>query len=246
VRVLHAVGGKGGVVAHEDILATLLNDGRMGPRMLGLLAILVAASLVQAQQASAHAPPAKDASPSRPADLGAISDGVYRNAFFGFSVKMPYGWVDRTDAMREDSADVGKSDGSQPGAGKGTVLLAVFERPPEATGGTVNSAIVVAAESQTAYPGIKDAVQYFGPISEVTKANGFIVVNEPYDFPVDAASIVREDFKRDVRAGTMWQSTLAMLRKGYVVSFTFIGGSDEDITHNLDYLRFGAQKSDKK
>jgi hypothetical protein len=203
-----------------------------------LLVVLILVGLVCAQQATTHPPAAK--STAAALDPGTLSDGVYRNAFFGFSVKIPYGWVDRTDAMRKDAPV-----GAGPAGDKGTVLLAVFERPPEATGSSVNSAIVIATESAAAYPGIKDAAQYFGPISEVTKANGFLVVNEPYDFPVDAAPIVREDFKKDVRAGTMWQSTLAMLRKGYIVSFTFMAGSDEEINGNLDYLKFGAQKTAK-
>ncbi|HEX8813943.1 MAG TPA: hypothetical protein VF753_00430 [Terriglobales bacterium] len=204
------------------------------------LGFLLASGLLQAQQGVPKASPTKAPSASAPADLGAITDNVYHNGYFGFSLKLPYGWVDRTDKMREDAPA-----GAGPGGGKGTVLLAVFERPPEATGSTVNSAIVIAAESQSGYPGMKDAAQYFGPISEVTKANGFTVVNEPYEFPVDGAPIDREDFKRDVKGGTMWQSTLAMLRKGYLVSFTFIAGSDEDITHSLEYLKFGAQKSGK-
>jgi hypothetical protein len=201
-------------------------------------AVICASAYGQAPKSTASGK--QSASSSAPADLGTLSDGVYRNAFFGFSVKLPYGWVDRTDKMREDSAGA-----AQAGAAKGTVLLAVFERPPEVTASTINSAIVIAAEAESAYPGIKDAAQYFGPVSEITKANGFTVVNEPYEFPVDGAPIDREDFKRDVKGGTMWQSTLAMLRKGYVVSFTFIAGSDDDITHNLENLKFGAQKTAK-
>jgi hypothetical protein len=215
----------------------------MSRRILALLAILFAGSVMDGQQPASHAAPSK--APTASVDLGTVSEGVYRNSFFGFSVKVPYGWVDRTDGMRADSGDAQKSDAGKSAPGKGTVLLAVFERPPEATGSTVNSAIVIAAESEASYPGMKDAAQYFGPISEITKANGFSVVNETYDFPVDAAPIVREDFKRDVRGGTMWQSTLAMLRKGYVVSFTFIGGSDDDITRDLEYLKFGVQKTGK-
>jgi hypothetical protein len=205
--------------------------------VLGLLVVLIAASLLQAQQSISHAAAPKVAPASQSADLGSLTDGVYRNVFFGFSVQLPYGWVDRTDTMRGDSAESGKPDTS-----KGLVLLATFEHPPEATAANVNSAIVIAAESASSYPGLKSAGQYFGPIEELAKANGFTVVNEPYEFPVDGAPIVREDFSKKIKNQTMVQSSLAMLRKGYIVSFTFIGSSDDEVTQNLEFLRFGAPK----
>ena len=143
--------------------------------------------------------------------------------------------------MRDDSSDKDKA-----GAGKGTVLLAVFERPPEATGTTVNSAIVIAAEGISSYPGLKNAAQYFGPIDQLTKANSSTAINEPYEFPVDGMPIVRQDFSKKLSGSTMHQSSLVMLRKGYIVSFAFIAGSEDDITQNLEYLRFGSVKPSKQ
>jgi len=194
-----------------------------------LLSIWIACG-VQAQQASS-AP----ASRAKPAVLepGEISDGVYRSAFFGFSYKLPYGFVDRTQQMQEDSGDAAKS----------RVLLGLFEHPPEVTGSGVNSAVVIAAESAASYPGLNDAAQYFGPLGEVTTAKGLTAVNEPYEFPVDAKPIVRCDFVKKLGAVTMHQSTLALLSKGYVVSFTFIGGSDDEVTMLIENLAFGKVKT---
>jgi len=135
--------------------------------------------------------------------------------------------------MRQDSA-VAKADTSQ-----SIVLLATFERPPEASGDTVNSAVVIAAESISAYPGLKDASQYFGPIGEIAKSKGFTAISEPYDFPVDGKPIVRQDFSKKLGGMTMVQSSLVMLRAPYVLSFTFIGDSLDDITEELEGLRFG-------
>jgi hypothetical protein len=98
---------------------------------------------------------------------GEITNGIYKNRFFGLSYRIRYGWVDRTDEMREASNEPAKA----------TVLLAIFERPPLATGNTVNSSVVIAAESVSSYPGLKKAAQYFGPVSEVTQANGLKPVN---------------------------------------------------------------------
>ncbi len=169
--------------------------------------------------------------PSKAAALepGELSAGVYHNLSFGFTYKLPYGWVDRTPEMREASTDPAKE----------TVLLGVFERPPEANGEGVNSGVVIAAESAASYPGLKSAAQYFGPLEEVTKAKGLTTVNPPYEFPVDAKPIVRGDFVKKVGNGSLHQSTLAWLAKGYVVSFTFIGDSDDEVLQLLDGLTFG-------
>jgi hypothetical protein len=206
-----------------------------------VLSTVVLVAALQAEQTAPSAPsPAKDAIQSLYADFGAVADGIYRNPFFGFTLKLPFGWVDRTDVMRQDSSDTAK-----PGTGKGIVLLAAFERPPEATGTTVNSAVVIAAESVSSYPRLEDPAQYFGPIEEVTKSNGFTAVNEPYEFPFDGMPIVRQDFSKKLNSLTMYQSSLVILRKGYIVSFTFIAGSEDEITQNLECLRFGGPKPPK-
>ena len=118
------------------------------------------------------------------------------------------------------------------------VLLAVFERPPAAIGDTVNNAVVIAAESVKSYPGLKAAVDYFTPLEEITKARGFKVVNEPYEFPVGTRKIAREDFSKGLGKVTMQQASLVMLQKGYVVSFTFIGGSQDEVEDLIEGLNF--------
>jgi hypothetical protein len=168
-------------------------------------------------------------------DLGTVSDSTYRNAFFGLSYKIPFGWVERTEDMRDDAED-----------GKSLVLLAVFERPPEATGSTVNSAVVIAAESVSSYPSLKTAADYFGPLTEVTLSKGFKVVNEPFDFSSGANQLVRGDFSKEVGTLTMHQSSVVMLKKGYVVSLTAIGGSEDEVDGLLEKLSFSAGSPSRK
>jgi hypothetical protein len=187
-----------------------------------VLAWFMAAALPMCGQSSKLAPIA--------VEPGSISAGVYHNDSFGFGYRLPYGWVDRTPEMREASTDPAKE----------IVLLGVFERPPEANGVGVNSGVVIAAESARSYPGLKSAAQYFGPLGEITTAKGLKAVNEPYEFPVDGKPIVRRDFVKQFGGGaSMHQSTLAWLAKGYVVSFTFIGSSDDEVLGLLEGLRFG-------
>jgi hypothetical protein len=162
-------------------------------------------------------------------DRGAVSDGVYRNPPFGFSYKIPFGWVERTDQMQEDPNDPSKT----------LVLLSVFERPPEATGDTINSAAVIAAEKTSSYSRLKTAADYFGPLTELATARGFKVDNEPYEFSVGTTQLVRGDFSKPRGSLTMHQTSLVMLEKGYAVSFTFIAGSEEDVNQLIEKMSFG-------
>src|SRR3984885_14651635 len=174
----------------------------------GLFAFALLSPVVFAQQ------PLKE--PSKPStdpkaatvDTGTISGGAYRNAEFRFTYKIPFGWVNRTQEMSEDSNDGSTSDSA--GSKKSVLLLGVFERPPESTGDSVNSAVVIAAEPASSYPGLRSPEQYFGPLTELTKARGLSVINEPYDFSVGTMQLVRSDFSKPMGKLTMRQSTAVM------------------------------------
>ena len=158
---------------------------------------------------------------------GAIVDGAYHNPFFAFSYKFPFGWVDRTEGMKQgDEAE------------KSMVLLAVFERPPEVTAAGINSGVVIAAESVSAYPGLKTAADYFGPVREVAEAKGFKAENDPYEFSAGGKQVVRQDFSNDKG----YQASLAWLSKGYVVSATFIAANEDDAQDLIQDLKFTKQK----
>ncbi len=183
-------------------------------------------------------------------DAGSFSNGVYRNPSFGFCCKIPAGWVLRTDEMNspqeqqeQKEGDTAKSapDKSAPAAGQPSrVLFAAFARPPMARGEDVNSSILIAAESADAYPGLKDAAQYFAPLTEIAKAQGFEVINEPYESEIGAKTIVRADFQKGVGTRVMLQSTLVMLAHHYAVSFSFIGGTEAEVEEIMESLSFGA------
>lgn len=130
---------------------------------------------------------------------------------------------------------------AHPGAGK--VLLAAFSRPPLARGEEVNSSIVIAAESAAAYPGLKEPVQYLAVLEEFPKSQGFKVDVEPEEIAIDAKTLVREDFEKDVETRMMRQSTLAMLARGYAVSFTFLGGTDDEVEELVEGLSFAGTKA---
>jgi hypothetical protein len=173
-------------------------------------------------------------------DAGTVTNGVYRNKSLGLSCKIPAAWVLRTEEMNSrDTAEDG-SDTASPAKtdSAGRVLLAAFSRPPEARAEDVNSSIVIAAESVATYPGLKEAAQYFGPLSEVAKAQGFTEVQEPYAFAVGTRTLAREDFQKDVGSRVMRQSTLVMLARGWAVSITFIGGTENEVEESIGGLSF--------
>ncbi len=121
------------------------------------------------------------------------------------------------------------------------VLLAAFSRPPGAQGEDVNASIVIAAESAASYPGLTEAVQYFEPLTEVAKAQGFVVDEEPYEIAMGAKTLVRSDFHKDVATRVMRQSTMVWLAHGYAISVTVIGGTEDEVEELVDGLTFSAK-----
>ena len=151
---------------------------------------------------------------------------------FAFRYNVPYGWVYRTKEMQAGNE-----------TGKGEVLLAVFERPPEATGDTINSAVVIASENAASYPGLKKVEDYLSPLTELATAKGFKAEGEPYALDVESRHLLRADFvKPRSDKLTMRQCTLVLLAKGQIVSFTFIAGSEDELDNLMDGLHFGSAK----
>ena len=195
---------------------------------------------------SGHSSPDSGQKPAAGIDAGAVINGVYRNKELGLTYKIPGEWVLRTEEMNArddaDSAPARNSEFSPQGARRGTgesrVLLAAFSRPPEAKGEDVNASVVIAAESVEAYPGLKEAAQYFGPLTEVATAQGFTVDEEPYEAEVGGKKIVQGDFHKDVGTRVMRQSTLAWLARGYAVSITVIGGTEDEVEELIDGVNF--------
>lgn len=195
---------------------------------------------------SSSAKRAKKSASDANLDPGAVTDGVYRNKTLALSCKIPSGWVLRTDEMNqpdeksvEEKAGEEKTSQANAASSAGAkVLLAAFSRPPEARAEDVNASILIAAESVEAYPGLQDAEQYFGPLTEVAKAQGFTVDEDPYETAIGTKKVMRGDFHKDVGSRVMHQSTLALLAHGYAISITLIGGTDDEVEELIDGLTF--------
>jgi len=230
---------------------------RTGTSLVLLLGLATAVALYA--QAPAHSSSSSVKQAKKPAasansgiDDGVITNGVYRNKTLAISCKIPPGWVLRTDEMnapeekepeeekqaKDDTASA-KPPAPPASSAGARVLLAAFSRPPEARAEDVNASILIAAESAASYTGLKDAAQYFGPLTEVAKAQGFTIDEDPYEFAVGTKTLVRGDFHKDVGTRVMRQSTLAILAHGYAISVTVIGGTEDEVEELIDGLMLG-------
>jgi hypothetical protein len=202
--------------------------------------------------------PAPKPKPIADENCGPLANQVLRCPRFGFTYKVIFGWVDRTADMQQDeslpdrsanaeaeSTNTTSAASDQPKAASSAsseTLLAVFERPPAAPGDTINSAVVIAAEPLANYHGIKSAADYLNPISELAEQRGFKAVNDPYASSLGTKQLARADFNKDRGKLTMWQSSLVMIEKGYIVSFTFVGGSQDEVDDLIANLTFAPGK----
>jgi hypothetical protein len=208
------------------LIQTLIDLHRRPATIATLVLSVTLAGQAQHKTVPTAAPPAKSATHNEDAQL-------YRNPTFAFRFQIPYGWVDRTKEMQEGNE-----------AGKAEVLLAIFERPPQAIGDTINSAVVIASESAASYPGLKRAEGYLGPLTELAASKGFNPEGEPYALEVESRQLLRADFTKPLSDKVvMRQCTLVLLAKGQIVSFTFIAGSEDELDDLMDGLHFGPAKS---
>lgn len=218
------------------------------------LALIFPLGQLQAQSSSSRNHTDKSAAENSP-EPGSVSNGVYRDKSLGLTCEIPSGWVLRTEQMNaeqkpDSGAATNSASSSEPDAhastAGGKVLLAAFSRPPEAKGEEVNSSILIAAEPLSAYPGLQDPEQYFGPLSEVAEAQGFTKDNEEYEIAIGPQTLVRADFHKDVGTRIMRQSTLVMLSHGYAISITAIAGTADEVEQLLNGLDFkGPAKNTK-
>lgn len=167
----------------------------------------------------------------RDKNISASAETLYRDPEFAFTYKIPYAWVDRTREMQDDS-DPAKS----------RLLLAVFERPPEAAGDTVNSAVVITGESAASYPGLKTAADYLGPLTELTTSKGFKSAADPSEIEIGSTSLIRADFTKELGKLTMRQASLIVVRQKFVLTFTFIAGTEDEIEELIERLSFPSAK----
>ena len=183
-------------------------------------------------------------------DCAALARQELRCSQLGFTYRVPFGWVDRSEEMQlaseETHSDTPRADESQqkrersasPASG-GKTLLAVFQRPPDAPGATINSAVIIAAEPASDYPKVKTAADYLGPLAEIAEQRGLKMDGAAYSFGVGIKQLVRGDFTAGSDKTAVHQTSLVTIEKGYILSFTFVSSSEDEIDDLISSLSFG-------
>jgi len=205
-----------------------------------LAAVFVLLSAVSAQKV----PPT--AAPSEPKCLPLVQL-VLSCPALQFTYHLPFGWVDRTGEMQQTiqsrptqdaTADNGAATRQAATPASSQTLLAAFERPPGTEGDTINSAVVIAIEDRSLYPQIKTASDYFGPLSELAEQRGLKMDGDPYLFSAGTKRVARADFRGGTEKNPVEQSSLVVLEKGYILSFTFLAASRDEINGLVAGLTF--------
>lgn len=145
----------------------------------------------------------------------------------------------------ENSQEESRGSAQTSQSSKSQTLLAVFERPPDAPGETVDSAVVIAAEPRDSYPQIKTAADYFGPISDVATQRGFTAVSDPYSFNLGTTHLVREDFSGQHGKSPVFQSSVVIMERRQILSFTFVAGTEDDVEDLIANLSFAPIPANK-
>lgn len=155
--------------------------------------------------------------------------------------------MDRTEDMQPANEAAAPGTGKDSSAeaskalsGNSETLLAVFERPPEASGEGIDSAVIIAAESLANYPTIKAPADYFGPLSDIAEKRGLKMDGDPYEFAVGSKRLVRGDFVAADGKTAAHQTSLVMIEKAHIVSFTFVSDSEDEIDDLISGLTFTA------
>lgn len=209
--------------------------------------LLCACALLVVGTAAQQRTPAQ---PRNPAICGPLKDQTFRCPKLGFTYKVVFGWVERTKEMQASSPGheslsndqaPGQTQPSEANRNASEILLAAFERPPQAQGQTINSAVVIAAEPRENYPAVKTAADYFGPITDLAAQRGLQPVGDPYVFAIGGKQLVRGDFSGKRGTLTMFQSSLVTIRNGEIISFTFIAGSEDEVEELIANLSFGSR-----
>ena len=182
-------------------------------------------------------------------DAGSVSKQRLPQCHLRFTCKIPAGWVLRTDEMNARDPDDETRDAAR--SIDSTTTVAFSSPPsrahPKLTAKTSNSSILIAAESAASYPGLKDAAQYFGPISEKSpKPRDSKWSMNPTNLPWARKPWSARDFQKDVGSRVMRQSTLVLLAHGYALSFTFIGGTEDEVEDLVQMLSSLRAKSARK
>lgn len=180
-------------------------------------------------------------------DLGTITDSIYQNRYFGFTLALPDGWFVQNRAGLEEIQELGKDVLSgddenlksffEAGEQNSVNLLGIHQHPPGAPV-EFNPTLLCVAEKIQQFPGITKASDYLFH-SKRTLQMGAIEVRFPkdiYTMEIGGLSFDTLDIELQFGPRTVKEKMLATLIKGYALTFIIVFDTDVHYDTLLDIL----------
>lgn len=172
-------------------------------------------------------------------DFGKITNDVYQNEFFGFSVTLPPEWSVQDDAATQEIKELGeemlvgddkKMQAATKAAALNTVyLLTAFEHP---LGSPVefNPSFMSIAERVRNVPGIKEGKDYLFHVKKFLEASQMEIAfpKEIYTEEIDGVSFDVMELEMAMMGSVVTQRYYATIKKEYALSFVLSFASDEN------------------
>ena len=186
-------------------------------------------------------------------DDGSVSDGVYNNTFFGFSVTYPKDWVVHGDATNTRLREIGKERATSTGAMsaasteavlKNTYQLLTTFRYPMGANVEVNPSFMVVAEKVSHAPAIVNGRDYLIYVRPMMIKTGVVPVqDEPAELLLSGRKFFRQDSRVQVNGLSINQAIIITVIKGYALAF-ILSGKDQltvdEMAKAVSTLKFAA------
>lgn len=180
-------------------------------------------------------------------DLGSITDSVYQNRYFGFSLELPEGWFvqnrEGLERIQETGKDLLSGDDKslksffEAGEKNSFNLLGIHQYPPGAPV-DFNPTLLCVAEKTRQFPGITKPSDYLFHAKR-TLQMGAVAAKFPkeiYSMEVGGKSFDTLDIELQFGPVTVKEKMLATLIKDYALAFIIVYDTDDHYNRLLDIL----------
>jgi hypothetical protein len=169
-------------------------------------------------------------------DNGSVTNGVYSNRFFGFSVAYPKDWVVHGEATNTRLKEIGKERAASTGAMSAAAsevilrntyqLLTTFQYPLGAAVET-NPGFMLVAERVSHAPAIVTGRDYLLHVRPLMIKSGVVPINdEPIALTLAGRKFFRQDSRMQVSGASIQQSIIITVDKGFAIAF-ILSASDQ-------------------
>lgn len=158
---------------------------------------------------------------------GTIINNLYRNEILGFSYPMPEGWYVSLDD-NHGSQVTGKYL-----QGGGLLLLMADQH----TGGPFRNRLLIIADSATKYHGLSVEAYVDKVVRAQTNKLGMQLIRDVFAVDLAGRHFYRADYDENFGGGATRKTFICTELNGYLLSWTFVTGSEEDLEAAVSSLQ---------